>query len=112
MINKISRFKILLLFIFIISLTCAQDEELISTPEGYYDLKRFKRFQHYKNIQPNEEAGYTDLYYPDVCKNAIRNRDGAPTFNQRSFPGYTGVFDTLLITKGIYHCKIHKNTSF
>ncbi|KAM9984082.1 hypothetical protein ACTFIY_000762 [Dictyostelium cf. discoideum] len=78
--------------------------ELVSTPEGYYDLKRFKRFQHYENIQPNEEAGDTDLYYPDVCKNAIVNRDGAPTFIRRNFPGFTGVFDTILITKGIYHC--------
>ncbi|KAN0027416.1 hypothetical protein ACTFIU_010365 [Dictyostelium citrinum] len=101
MINKISSFKILLLlFIVIISLICAQDEDLISTPEGYYDLKRYKRFPHYKNIQPNDETEDTDLYYPDVCKDAIGNRDGALSFVWRYFPGSTGVFETLLVTKG------------
>ncbi|KAN0034197.1 hypothetical protein ACTFIV_000683 [Dictyostelium citrinum] len=85
---------------FIISLICAQDEDLISTPEGYYDLKRYKRFPHYKNIQPNDEKEDKDLYYPDVCKDAIGNRDGALSFVWRHFPGSTDVFETLLVTKG------------
>ncbi|KAK5576003.1 hypothetical protein RB653_007139 [Dictyostelium firmibasis] len=100
MINKISRFKILfLLLLIVISLTYAQEDDVITTPEGYYNLKRFKRFPHYKNIQPNEEAGDTDLYYPNVCESALRSDDRFSFFILKAFPGAVTGYNSLFITK-------------
>ncbi|KAN0012390.1 hypothetical protein ACTFIU_007691 [Dictyostelium citrinum] len=90
----------ILITIFIL-LSNADEEEIITTPPGYFNLKRLKRFPHYSNIESNN-ISTTDayLYYPDICDGAIPNREGDTTMGFTTFEGYGPSLNKLLITKG------------
>ncbi|KAN0041936.1 hypothetical protein ACTFIV_004490 [Dictyostelium citrinum] len=82
-------------------LSNADEEEIITTPPGYFNLKRLKRFPHYSNIELNN-ISTTDayLYYPDICDGAIPNREGDTTMGFTTFEGVGPTLNKLLITKG------------
>ncbi|KAM9997344.1 hypothetical protein ACTFIZ_010824, partial [Dictyostelium cf. discoideum] len=75
------------------------EEDLISTPPGYYDLKRHKR---YPNITEYQSSQDSDLYYPDVCRDALRNMyfPMPIPFVPRVFPGFnTTGYNSIYIQK-------------
>ncbi|KAM9990851.1 hypothetical protein ACTFIY_006883 [Dictyostelium cf. discoideum] len=78
------------------------DEETITTPPGYYNLKRTKRFPHYSNIESNNISQRDEdyLYYPDICADAIPNLEGHTSMGFMAFPGFKEIINKLLITKG------------
>ncbi|KAN0042976.1 hypothetical protein ACTA71_010609 [Dictyostelium dimigraforme] len=81
------------------------EEDLISTPPGYYNLTCHKRYPRFTDYQLNQQSQFTDLYYPDVCSNAIRNlplpADHGP-FAPFLFPGFNSSgFNSIYITKDI-----------
>ncbi|KAM9999877.1 hypothetical protein ACTFIZ_008343 [Dictyostelium cf. discoideum] len=97
MINKIL-VKLIIIIVFCFQFLFAE-EDLISTPHGYYNLTRHKRYPHITEYQSSQD---TDLYYPDVCRNAIRNMylskptEFAPIF----FTGFnTSGFNSIYIQK-------------
>ncbi|KAM9983764.1 hypothetical protein ACTFIY_000498 [Dictyostelium cf. discoideum] len=96
MINTIL-IKLIIIIIFCFNFLFAE-EDLISTPPGYYNLTRHKRYPHIIEYQSSQD---TDLYYPDVCRNAIRNNivQGADKFFPFLFPGFNinGVNNTSLL---------------
>ncbi|KAM9999876.1 hypothetical protein ACTFIZ_008341 [Dictyostelium cf. discoideum] len=83
MINKIL-VKLIIIIIFCFQFLFAE-EDLISTPHGYYNLTRHKRYPHITEYQSSQD---TDLYYPDVCRNAIRNIYFPTDFSPVFFPGF------------------------
>ncbi|KAM9958139.1 hypothetical protein ACTFIW_013119 [Dictyostelium discoideum] len=91
--------QLILITIFI--LYSNADEDIITTPPGYYDLKRTKRFPHYSNIESNNISQRDeDLYYPDICADAIPNLEGHTSIGIAAFPGFKEMLNKLLITKG------------
>ncbi|KAN0040072.1 hypothetical protein ACTA71_011957 [Dictyostelium dimigraforme] len=93
----------IILIVTFILITNADQDEIISTPPGYYDLKRIKRYPHYSTIQSNNISP-TDayLYYPDICAGAIPSNENDSIVNEFfTFPGSNNQdFNKLLVTKG------------
>ncbi|KAM9999879.1 hypothetical protein ACTFIZ_008345 [Dictyostelium cf. discoideum] len=95
MINKILVKLIIIIFCFQFLFA---EEDLISTPPGYYNLTRHKRYPHITEYQSSQD---TDLYYPDVCRNALRNMyfPISVQFTPKVFPGFnTSGFNNADIT--------------
>ncbi|KAM9963610.1 hypothetical protein ACTFIW_006846 [Dictyostelium discoideum] len=90
--------KLILIVIFCYHFLFAE-EDVISTPPRYYDLIRHKRDSPITEYQSSQD---TDLYYPDVCRNALRPLD-YPWVNQFApfiFPGFIqGGFNSIFIPK-------------
>ncbi|EAL64482.1 hypothetical protein DDB_G0285895 [Dictyostelium discoideum AX4] len=105
--NFFKKTIILLIFLSIFILYSNADEETITTPPGYYGLKRIKRFPH-SNIESNNISQTdADLYYPDICAGALPNAEGdLMTFY--TFLDANLTLNKFLITKeSIYSFMVH-----
>ncbi|KAK5576002.1 hypothetical protein RB653_007138 [Dictyostelium firmibasis] len=67
------------------------------TPNGYYNIYRDNKFENFLNLKSNDNKSH-DSYYPDVCSNAIKNKDGAKIFVGSSFAIF-GFYSNVIVTK-------------
>ncbi|KAM9941285.1 hypothetical protein ACTFIT_007819 [Dictyostelium discoideum] len=50
---------------------------LVVSPNGYYNIYRENNFGNILNLKPTAENKLQDSYYPGVCSNAGKNKDGS-----------------------------------
>ncbi|KAM9960792.1 hypothetical protein ACTFIW_009942 [Dictyostelium discoideum] len=73
---------------------------LLVSPNGYYNIYRENNFGNILNLKPTAENKSKDSYYPDVCSNAGRNRDGETSFIISSFSVLSKNYLNVFVTKG------------
>ncbi|KAM9960791.1 hypothetical protein ACTFIW_009941 [Dictyostelium discoideum] len=70
------------------------------SPNGYYNIYRENNFVNILNLKPTTENKTQDSYYPDVCSNAGKNRDGETSFLITSFSILSKNYINVIVTKG------------
>ncbi|KAM9984081.1 hypothetical protein ACTFIY_000761 [Dictyostelium cf. discoideum] len=72
---------------------------LVVSPNGYYNIYRENNFGNILNLKPTENQSQ-DSYYPDVCRNADKNKDGETSFLITSFSTSSINYLNVIVTKG------------
>lgn len=71
------------------------------SPNGYYNIYRENNFGNILNLKPTAENKSQDSYYPGVCSNAGKNKDGVTSFLISSFSIFFINYINVIVTKGM-----------
>ncbi|KAM9980433.1 hypothetical protein ACTFIZ_004439 [Dictyostelium cf. discoideum] len=72
---------------------------LVVSPNGYYNIYRENNFGDILDLKPTDNKSHYS-YYPDVCSNAGKNKDGATSFLINSFSPVSINYINVIVTKG------------